>query len=56
MNRFANEKGVDNSEYKPKKKGKKNRKKDFKDMSPEERKINKEKTKLKEIYDCLMFS
>jgi hypothetical protein len=25
-------------------------------MSPEEKKINKEKTKLKEIYDCLMFS
>jgi hypothetical protein len=49
MNRFAQEHGV---EVKTKKK----KKKDTKDMTPEERKVHKEKTKLKEIYDCLMFS
>jgi hypothetical protein len=25
-------------------------------MTPEEQKVQKEKTRLKEIYDCLMFS
>ena len=52
MNRISNEHGV---EEQPKKK-KKNRKKELKDMTPEEQKISKEKSKLKEIYDCLMFS
>ena len=52
MNKFAEESGVQNT---PKGK-KKNKKKDYKNMTEEEIKIDKEKTKLKQIYDCLMFS
>jgi hypothetical protein len=52
MNRISNEHGVEEQPKKKKKKGKK----DQKPLTPEEQKIAKEKSKLKEIYDCLMFS
>jgi len=52
MNRFANEQGV--VDYPKKKKSKKKQKE--KTLTPEEEKVAKEKSKLKEIYDCLMFS
>ena len=48
-------KGKDKAKDKVRKSRKK-KKKARKDMTPEERKIDDKKKKLKEIYDCLMFS
>ena len=46
----------DTKDKKDKKKSKKKKKKARKDMTPEEIEIDDKKRKLKEIYDCLMFS
>ncbi len=65
MKKFAEEEGVDpidqdttktEAQKKKEKKAKRKAKKDLKNLPPEERKIEEEKLKYKEAYDCLMFS
>ena len=44
------------AQKKKEKKAKRKAKKDLKSLPPEERKVEEEKIKFKEAYDCLMFS
>ena len=44
------------AQKKKEKKAKRKAKKDLKSLPPEERKVEEEKLKFKEAYDCLMFS
>jgi len=65
MNNFALQEGVDpidldttktDAQKKKDKKAKRKAKRDLKNLPPAERKIEEEKLKYKEAYDCLMFS
>lgn len=65
MNDFALQEGVDpidldtsktDAQKKKDKKAKRKAKRDLKNLPPAERKIEEEKLKYKEAYDCLMFS